>query len=89
MRGRRRKQLLYELKVTRGCWKLREEARKSHCLENSWNRLWTCRNANCGMMNKRMSRDVGLRFKFSCELYVLCLKTCGLVPQVCKVKILH
>ena len=33
MRGRRRKQLLYELKATRGCWKLREEARKSHCLE--------------------------------------------------------
>jgi len=33
MRGRRRKQLLYELKATKGCWKLREEACKSHSLE--------------------------------------------------------
>ena len=51
-RGRRRKQLLYELKAKRGCWKLRDEARRSHSVKYSlWNRLWTC-NADCGVMNK-------------------------------------
>ena len=41
--GSRRKQLLGNLKKTRGCWKLREST-LSHSLENwLWKRLWTCR----------------------------------------------
>jgi hypothetical protein len=39
-RGRRRKQLLHDLKVKTGYWKLKS---RSHCMENSlWKRLWTC-----------------------------------------------
>jgi hypothetical protein len=43
--GRRRKQLLDDLKETRRrCWKLREETLDRTLEENSlWKRLWTCR----------------------------------------------
>jgi hypothetical protein len=43
-RGRRRKQLLDDLKETRGYWKFKRGSSRSHCVENSsCNRLWTCR----------------------------------------------
>jgi hypothetical protein len=38
-RGRRRKQLLDDLKETRRYWKLKEEAQD----RTLWKRLWTCR----------------------------------------------
>jgi hypothetical protein len=45
-RGRRRKQLLYDLEEKRGYWKSR-----SHPVENSfWKRLRTCRKTDCRMM---------------------------------------
>jgi hypothetical protein len=42
-RERRRKQLLYDVKETKGYRKLRQQA-SSHCVERSpWTRLWSCR----------------------------------------------
>jgi hypothetical protein len=47
--GKRRKQLLDDLKEKRGYWKLRESIR-SHCVENSlWKRLRTCRKTDYRM----------------------------------------
>jgi hypothetical protein len=34
-RGRRRKQLLYDLEERRGCWKLKGGNNRSHSVENS------------------------------------------------------
>jgi hypothetical protein len=48
-RGRRRKQLLDDLKEKRGYWKLKEEA-LDHTVENSfWKRLRTCRKTDYKM----------------------------------------
>jgi len=49
-RGRRRKNLLDDIKEKRGCWKLKEEAIDRPLRENSvWERLWTCRKLGCRM----------------------------------------
>ena len=46
-RGRRRKQLLNDLKEKTGYWKLKRERTSSYCVENSlWKRLWTRRKAD-------------------------------------------
>jgi hypothetical protein len=46
---KRLKRLLVNLKETRGCWKLKEEA-LDRTLENSlWKRIWTCRKTDYGM----------------------------------------
>jgi hypothetical protein len=48
VKGRRRKQLLDDLKKTKCYWKLKEETIKSHSVENSfWKKLWTCRKRDC------------------------------------------
>jgi hypothetical protein len=49
--GRRRKQLLDDLKGKRGYWKLKKESTRSHSVENSfWERLWTHRKTDCILM---------------------------------------
>ena len=48
-RGKRRKELLDELKGDIRYWKQRGSTR-SHSLENSfWKRLWTCRKTDYGL----------------------------------------
>jgi hypothetical protein len=42
-RGRRRKQLLDDLKEARRYWKLKEEAQDRTLWRTVWKRLWTCR----------------------------------------------
>jgi hypothetical protein len=64
-RGRRRKQLLEELKENRGYWKLKDEA-----LENPLSkRLWICRKADCGMINDYSY----LHFVYFTEPYIVFL----------------
>jgi hypothetical protein len=47
-RGKRRKQLLDDLKEKRGYWKLKGST-KSHSVENLlWKGLWNCRKADYG-----------------------------------------
>jgi hypothetical protein len=55
--GRRRKQLLGDLKETSGYWKLKGEA-PDRSMENClWKRLWSCRKSDFGMSDwQRMSQ---------------------------------
>jgi hypothetical protein len=48
-RGRRRKQLLDDLKETRGYWKLKEEALDCILCRIFWKRLRTCRKTDYGL----------------------------------------
>ena len=49
-RGRRRKQILYDLKETRGILETKRESTRLHSVKNSlWKRLRTCRKSDCGM----------------------------------------
>jgi hypothetical protein len=49
-RGRRRKQLLDDLKESRGYWKLKDETLdRTVWRTRFWKRLWTCLKADCGM----------------------------------------
>ena len=54
--GRRREQLLDDVKETRGCWKLKEEALDRTVWRNGFRkRLGTCRKADC----RRNEREEG------------------------------
>ena len=51
-RGRRCKQLLYELKGNLRILSFEGGSSRSHCVESwLWKRLWTCRKTDCGLMN--------------------------------------
>ena len=71
-RGRRRKQLVDDLKETRGCWKLKEEALDRTVWRNGFRkRLGTCRKADCrrnereeGWMNCLWKLDILICFYF-------------------------
>jgi hypothetical protein len=52
-RGRRRKQLLDDLKDKRTYWKLKEEALDSTVENSLWKRLYTCRKTDCRMNERR------------------------------------
>jgi hypothetical protein len=74
-RGRRRKQLLDDLKEKRRYWKLKEEALDIN-LENSiWKRLRTCRKTDYRKMRPTICREM-IYLKFICldlmHLRVLC-----------------
>jgi hypothetical protein len=47
---RRRKQLLHDVKVTRGYWKLTEEALDSTLENLLWKRPWVCPKTNYGII---------------------------------------
>jgi hypothetical protein len=75
-RGIRHKQLLDDLKETKGYWKLKQEA-PSRCVENwLWKRLWNCRKTD------RMNAG-----KFAVErkplVTSLCPSVCPRVSQWC------
>ena len=63
-RERRRKQLLDDLKETRGCWKMKEET-LGRFVENSlWKTLWTCLRTDSGVNDRHNSPP--LRFQRQC-----------------------
>jgi hypothetical protein len=47
--GRRRNQVLDDVKETRRYWELKEEARERTLEGSLWKRLWTCRKRDYGM----------------------------------------
>jgi len=49
-RGRRRKQLVDNLKETTGYWKFKRGSTRSHSVDKSlWKMLWVCCNTDYGM----------------------------------------